>query len=103
MCGKRWASLESKKASWPHRRAERVQSEVTPLAEQLTRREKREELVRTTFLAERSVVRLQQNTDAKVLQPVPNLQAPAETVMKSLEEMRAELYAQIKATPFSSI
>ena len=115
--GKRWAPLESKKAPWPHRPAERVQSEVTPLVEQLALRETREKLVRTTFLAERNAVRLQQIEDAKVLQPVPNLQAPvglsdkpftslcpvAKTAMKSLEELRAELLGQIKAKPSSCI
>ena len=94
-----WAPLEARKAPWSHRPANLQQSTLPAAAEQQVLRAKREELARTTFVAERNAARLDCNEQAKVIEPVPRLHTPAGTAMMSLEEMREHLRSQIKDKP----
>lgn len=88
--------LEAKKPPWVHRPA--TEGTCYSAVDQQAMAERREELARVTFKAERKA-RQEHIVQAKVIEPVANLQAPAGLGMKSLGEMRQQLKNKINAMP----
>ena len=92
---KPWALLEAKTAPWHHRPANRQCAPSSTQAVRQALKEKREKLVRETFMAKRDASHPNISDGAKLMNPVPSLQIPEKFGTKSLEQIRGELQHQI--------
>jgi len=95
----KWVPLEAKKAPWQHKEAKLQQAAPMLPVDRAALKAKREEMVQADFIEHRDDAQVNHGADAKMIEPVANLQPPANPGQMTLEQMREELARNIKARP----